>query len=107
MNENASCAGFAPARSRKQGVPAGAPIVTRQVHEALAGDDEVRALVLGCFRVQGGDLDAWRRSDREVMADAFTRGEDAVELRRTSPARDALRVALRRVRRALEAEAVS
>lgn len=97
MTADASYGQTPPGRSRKQALP-------RDVYSALATDDDARSMVLGAFRAMSGNLNTWGRSDREAMATALTRAEDAVELRRASPARDALGLALRGVRRRLETE---
>jgi hypothetical protein len=92
-------------RSQKQGVPENRPIETRQVYAAIADDEETRSLVLARFRSLGGSLDRWQRHDRALMSQAFTAGEDALELRRPTERRDILRSALRDIRRRLEREA--
>lgn len=60
--------------------------------------DETRDTVLGSW---AGDRDRWGRQDAAKMADAITRREDVLELRRGSLVAQE-RVRLRAVRRALE-----
>lgn len=68
----------------------------------ISEDPEIRQIVLGHFRANGGSVDRWQLTDRQAMADAITKGEDALEMMRMSTARAALRVELRRVRRLIE-----
>ncbi len=73
-----------------------------QVLGPVSEDSDIGKIILGHFRAGGGSVDRWQVSDRQLMADAVTRGEDALELMRPSAARLALRKELRRVRRLLE-----
>jgi hypothetical protein len=66
-----------------------------------------RTPVLAGFRAGGGDKERWGRADQAVMADALTREEDKLELGPKGSRIDALRGALRTVRRTLEVEAVT
>jgi hypothetical protein len=87
-----------PSRQPKTRVPAD------NVRRALATDPEARADAMVRFRRSGGDLDRWGPSDAKRMAEAITLAEDGLEHRRSTPARDVARVALRDVRRQLEWE---
>jgi hypothetical protein len=63
-----------------------------------AKDPGLRTEVLSAFRALGGLADRWKSQDREAMARALVRAEDARDLRRWE------HEPLRRVRRALEDE---
>ncbi|HEY1954276.1 MAG TPA: hypothetical protein VGH28_01655 [Polyangiaceae bacterium] len=85
-----------------------APCGARDVSRALGPHDRARRLVLDRFAALGARLDAWHeRRTREAMADALTFAEGQIERSTSGNVRpyDAPdRVALRDVRRRLEAE---
>ncbi len=76
--------------------------------EVLRGlqDDDARSVALSLYRSRGFTPDdfAHRREARAAMADALSRAEDQIELRRQSPARDQARALVRAARRRLEAQ---
>ena len=89
------------ARREKEAASAADPVLPRHVHAALALDDEARHVALAHFRAQGGNLDRWQRRDLDLMAEAITAAEDALELRARG-AWTAARRELRAIRRELE-----
>lgn len=69
-------------------------------------DDEARSVALSLYRSRGFTPDDFghRREARAALADALSRAEDQIELRRQSPARDHARTLVRAARRRLEVE---
>lgn len=78
----------------------GSRVTVEQALRVLETDDAARRLALDAFRVHGGSLDRWQRSDREAMAGAMTRAEDMLESgtgARVANAREAIRAVRRRL----------
>jgi len=69
-------------------------------------DPSTRSRLAGAIREAGFSLDSLptRSAARAALADALTREEDRVELRRSCPTQQAELYALRALRRAIEAE---
>jgi hypothetical protein len=90
------------ARRGKQGVPCA---TYPEVLASLSEDDGARVDVLARFKAAGGNRDLWQRRDREIMADALSRAEDALELRASRAAAVVATLAkVHAVRRRLERE---
>ncbi len=85
--------------------PRGGVLTWPQVLAALQ-DDNARSEALSLYRARGFTPDDFGRlrEARAAMADALSRAEDQIELRRQSPARDQARALVRSARRRLEVE---